>query len=104
MSEGEVDLKFDIVIQKKGEVDLKFDIVIQTKKGALYYCLIKRSQGFETASAATNGSKQMSLDKAHHLLVHAIHRSTIDTAKKFGWGQLKNSDKACQCYAKASTK
>ena len=66
--------------------------------------MIKRSQGFETAAAATKCSKQMSLDKAHHLLGHANHRSTIDTAKHLGWVKLKNSGNVCQSCAEAKAK
>ena len=56
----------DYVQLSKGEVEIKFNIIIRTKKGALYCCLIKRSQGFETAAAATGGSMQMILEKAHY--------------------------------------
>ena len=88
----------------KGGVDIKFDIVIRMKKGALFCCLIKQIQGFETAAAATEGGKQTSLEKAHYLLGHPNHHSTIDTAKHLEWGQLKNSGKVCQSCAGAKTK
>ena len=65
--------------------------------------MIKRSQGFETAAAAaTKGGKHVSLEKAHYLLGHANHRSTIDTAKHLGWDHLKNSGKVCQSCAEAN--
>ena len=45
----------------KGGVDIKFTTVVWTKKGALHCCMIKRSQGVETAAAATEGSRQTKL-------------------------------------------
>ena len=88
----------------KSGVEIKFDIVIRTKKGVLFCCLIKQSQGFKTAAAPTKGGKLMSLEHAHHLFGHSNHRSTIDTATHFGWGQLKNNGKIGQAYAKTKAK
>ena len=64
----------------------------------------KQKPRFETATAATEGSRLMSLEKAHLLLGHMNHRLTIKTAKHLGWGQLRNCGKVCQSYAKAKAK
>jgi hypothetical protein len=55
--------------------------------------MTKRSQGFKTTAAATKGGKQMSMAKAHHLLGHTNHHASINTAKKLGWGKLKDGGK-----------
>ena len=53
--------------------------------------MVKRSQGSETAAAATEGNKQMSMAKAHHLLGHINRHATVNTAKLLGWGKLKDT-------------
>ena len=66
--------------------------------------MIKRSQGFETAAAATKGDKQMSMTKAHDLLGHTNRRATVNTAKHLGWNKLKDSVVIYQPCAEAKAK
>ena len=66
--------------------------------------MIKRSQGFDTAAAATKDDKQMSMAKAHHLLSHINRRTAVNTVKHLGWGKIKDSGVICQPCAKAKAK
>ena len=94
----------DCVLLSKNGVETRFDIVIWAKKGVLCCCMMRRSQDFETAAAATKGSKQMSMAKAHHLLGHTNRHTTINTAKHLGWSKLKDSGKICQPCAEVKAK
>ena len=66
--------------------------------------MIKRSQGFKTAAAATKVNKKMSIGKAHHLLGHTNRCATINTAKNFCLDKLKDSCVIYQLFAEAKTK
>ena len=64
-------------------------------------CTIKGSQGFKTVAAPPEGGKQLSMAKAHNLLGHSNHRTTVDTVKHLGLRKLKDSGVMCQPCAKS---
>ena len=94
----------DHIIFSKNGVEINFDIIIQTKKDVLCCCMIKQSQGFETAAAVIEGGKHMGTAKAYYLLGHTNHHATDDTATHLGWGKLKDSGAVYQPCAKANSK
>ena len=67
--------------------------------------MMKRSQGIlETATAATESGKLMSMDKARHFLGHTHHPATINTTKHLGWGKPNDNNEVCQPCAEVKAK
>ena len=88
----------DHIVVSKGGIEIKFDVVIWRRKEALFCCMMKRGAGFtlKSAAAATEGSKCVSMTKAHLLLGHTYYHTAVNTTKYFGLGKLEDSCKVCQ--------
>ena len=85
-----------VAVSKDG-IKIKFNIGMRMRKGALFCCMIKKDRvTLETTAAATKGSKQMSMTKAHYLLGHTHCRTAAAKANYLGWGKPKDSSEVCR--------
>ena len=78
----------------KGSMVIKFDIIIPTKRGALFYACLKRTQ--DVTSGAIEKGTQMSITKLHELLGHFNENIAMQkTTKQLEWKITRDALKLC---------